>query len=52
MTHLGFTPCLADPDLWMPAEVRPSNGVEYYAYVLLYVDYVLVVHHDAADVLL
>jgi hypothetical protein len=38
MTHLGFTPCLTDPDLWMRLEVRPSNSVSYYAYVLLYVD--------------
>ncbi len=30
----------------------PSNGVSYYAYVLLYVDNVLVVHHDATGVLL
>ena len=52
MMHLGFTPCLADPDLWMRPEVRPSNGMSYYAYVLLYVDNVLVVHHDATDVLL
>ena len=52
MTHLGFTLCLADPDLWMRAEVRPSDGVDYYTYVLLYVDDVLVVHHDATDVLL
>jgi hypothetical protein len=52
MTHLGFTPCLADPDLWMRPEVHPSDGVSYYAYVLLYVDDVLVVHHNATDVLL
>jgi hypothetical protein len=52
MTHIGFTPCLADPDLWMRPEVRPSDGVGYYAYVLLYVDDVLVVHHNATDVLL
>jgi len=38
MTHLGFTPCLADPDLWMQPEVHPSDSVSYYAYVLLYVD--------------
>ncbi len=34
------------------SEVRSSNGVSYYAYVLLYVDDVLVVNHDATDVLL
>ena len=32
----------------MRAEVRPSDGVNYYTYVPL----VLVVHHDATDVLL
>ena len=52
MTHLGFTPCLDDPDLWMRPEVHPSDGVSYYAYVLLYVDDISVVHHDAIDVLL
>ncbi len=29
MKHLGFTPCLADPDLWMRAEVRPCDGFKY-----------------------
>ena len=52
MTHLGFTPCLADPDLWMRPEVHPPDGMSYYAYVLLYVDNILVVHHDATAVLL
>ena len=52
MTHLCFTPCLADPDLWMRPEVHPPDGVSYYAYVLLYIDDVLVIHHDATDVLL
>ena len=52
MTHLGFTPCLADPDLWMWPDVHPPDGMSYYVYVLLYVDNILVVHHDATDVLL
>ena len=52
MNHLGFKPCLADPDLWMMAMVRPSDGSEYYAYVLVYVDDVMVIHHDAEAVLL
>ena len=51
MKHLGFKPCLADPDLWMKPEVRPDDGVEYYAHVLLYVDDVLVVHYDGESVL-
>ena len=47
MRKLGYTPCLADPDLWMKPEIRPSDGHKYYAYILLYVDDVLVIHHDA-----
>jgi hypothetical protein len=52
MNHLGFKPCLADPDLWMMAMVRPSDGSKYYAYVLVYIDDVMVIHHDAEAVLL
>jgi hypothetical protein len=52
MTHLGFKPCLADPDLWMLASERPSDGHEYYAYVLIYVNDVLVMHHAAEEILL
>jgi hypothetical protein len=36
----------------MQPEVCPSDGVSYYAYVLLYVDDVLVLYHDSTDVLL
>ena len=50
MRHLGFTPCLADPDLWLKAAEKP-DGLAYYAYVLLYVDDVMVIHHDAMSVL-
>jgi hypothetical protein len=42
MRHLDFQSCPADPDVWMrPA--KKSDGSEYYEYVLLYVDDVLVV---------
>ena len=50
MHHLGFKPCLADPDLWMLATVCP-DGFEYYANVLLYVDGVMVIHHKALSIL-
>jgi hypothetical protein len=46
MTHLGWHPCRADRDLWMNAETRPDGGVSYWAYMLIYVDYILCVHHD------
>ena len=45
MRTLGYQPCLADRDLWMLA--RPEDGFKYYAYVLLYVDDVLSISHDA-----
>jgi hypothetical protein len=46
MTHLGWHPCRADRDLWMEAETRPDDGVLYWAYILIYVDDILCVHHD------
>jgi hypothetical protein len=47
MRHLGWVSCIADQDLWMKAEVQPTNGHKYYAYALLYVDDILIVHHDS-----
>lgn len=47
MRHLGYVSCKADPDLWMKPEVRPSDGFKYWAYILLYVDDALALHHDA-----
>jgi hypothetical protein len=46
MKHLGWNPCRADRDLWMKAETRPDDGVLYWAYILIYVDDILCVHHD------
>jgi hypothetical protein len=46
MKHLGYKQCPADADLWMKPMVRPEDGFKYYAYVLLYVDDALVIHHD------
>ncbi|KAI2494563.1 hypothetical protein MHU86_19978 [Fragilaria crotonensis] len=46
MRHLGWESCKADPDVWMKPEVRKDDGYKYYAYCLLYVDDILVVHHD------
>ena len=51
MKGLGYTPCLADPDLWYKAAVRPDDGFEYYSYILCYVDDILVIHHDSMSVL-
>ena len=49
MDFLGYQSCLADPDLWLKAEINPANNHKYYAYILLYVDDVLCIHHDGKN---
>ena len=51
MHHLGFLPCPADLFLWMKPMLRPDDGFKYYAYVLIYVDDVMVIRPDAESVL-
>ena len=46
MRHMGYKSHMADPDLWMREELD-LDGDKYYAYILCYVDDVLVIHHDA-----
>ena len=48
---MGYKPCLADPDIWLKPMVRPDDGFEYYAYLLLYVDDCLAINHDATGAL-
>ena len=50
MRHLGFTSCLADPDVWMRPAIK-SDGTEYYEYVLLYTDDTLVISENAEAIL-
>ena len=47
----GFLTCPADLYLWMKPIVRPKVGFVYYAYVLIYVEDVVVIHHNAENVL-
>jgi len=42
---MGFQSSLADPDVWFKAECKP-DGFEYYTYILVYVDDVLVISHQ------
>ena len=42
---LGFKPSRADSDCWMRPATKP-NGFEYYEYMLVYVDDILVASHD------
>ena len=51
MQHLGWTSCISDRDVWYKAETRPSDGHEYYVYVLYYFDDILVVNHDRMEAL-
>ena len=51
MHYLGFLPCTADLYLWMKPMVRPDDRFNYYAYVLIYVDDVMVIHNDAESAL-
>ena len=51
MRSIGYTPCRGDNDLRMKPEIDPHED-EYYSYILCYVDYVLVVHHDAMTILM
>ena len=46
MKHIGYNTCLADPDLWIKAEVQKDDCKEYYAHAFLYVDDVLSIHHN------
>lgn len=52
MRHLKYLPCKADPDLWYKSVIRPDDSISYYAYMLLYVDDCLCIHHDAESALL
>ena len=50
MTHLGFTSCRADPDVWMRSSTK-SDGSQYYQYALLYMDDVLVVLEEPEKII-
>ena len=50
MSHLGFTSCKADPDIWM-REAEKDDGTPYWEYVLLYVDDALCVSTRGQEVL-
>jgi hypothetical protein len=51
MQHLGYTSCPANLDMWYKEVKRPITGVSYYSYILIYVDDISCIHHDAMTVL-
>ena len=50
MTDLSFTPCQADPDVWMQPAVKPGS-TKYYEYVLIYVNDILVISQRASTIM-
>ena len=42
---------MTDHDVWFKSEVRKDNGHQYYANCLLYVDDILMIHHDGGKAL-
>lgn len=50
LDEMGFHPTHADPDVWLRPAVKP-DGEQYYEYVLVYVDDLLSMGHDARAVL-
>ena len=51
MQKLGYQSRIVDPDMWIKAEYRPENELEYYSFILCYVDDILCTHHDPDNVL-
>ena len=45
MMDMKYTRCKADHDVWYRPAVKP-NGVEYYEYVLIFVDVIINISHD------
>jgi Reverse transcriptase (RNA-dependent DNA polymerase) len=41
----GYTSCKADPDVWMHAKMKP-DGFQYWSYILIYTDDILVIDHE------
>ena len=46
LDNIGFKSSIADPDVWLRAATKPT-GEKYYEYMLIYVDDILCISHDA-----
>ena len=51
MESLGYESCKSDSDLWLKPEIWWEDGVQYYSYLVCYVDDILCIHHNAGKVL-
>lgn len=50
MSEIGFKACKADPKVWMRAATT-NDGLEYWEYILLYVNDCLVLSHRGEEIL-
>ena len=50
MHHLELLWCPEYLDVWMETMVRPDEGFNYHAYVIICVDNLMCIHHDAESV--
>ena len=48
--HLEYKSCLSDPDAWFKREVK-KNREAYYAYILVYVDDLLLYHKEPCKIM-
>ena len=46
LDNIGFKSSIADPDVWLRAPTKPT-GEKYYEYMLIYVDDILSISHEA-----
>jgi hypothetical protein len=50
LQSMDFTPSYADPDAWYKAATK-EDGFQYYQYILVYVDDILVIAHDPMPIM-
>ena len=50
LDEIGFRPSIADADVWMRMNIKP-DGEEYYEYILVYVDDLMAISHEAKECL-
>ena len=48
---MGFSSCFADSDVWMRAATRPTDGFQYYEYILVYTDDILIISHRPKELM-
>ena len=51
MQKLVYHLCDAHPDSWMNAHYRPEDKLQYYSFILSYMDHILCIQHDPDSLL-